>query len=46
MTLTTIEARVAEVAREGDVVLTLSCGTVYRIIPQLLDALRGGDSAA
>ena len=29
----------AEVAREGDIVMTLSCGDVYRIIPQILDAL-------
>ncbi|MCU1438039.1 MAG: murC [Naasia sp.] len=32
-------ARVAEVAREGDIVLTLSCGDVYRIIPQILESL-------
>ncbi|WBU38738.1 UDP-N-acetylmuramate--L-alanine ligase [Homoserinibacter sp. YIM 151385] len=31
--------RVAELAREGDLVMTLSCGDVYRIIPQILDAL-------
>ena len=31
--------RVAEIAREGDIVMTLSCGDVYRIIPQVLDAL-------
>ena len=31
--------RVAGLAREGDLVITLSCGDVYRIIPQLLDAL-------
>jgi UDP-N-acetylmuramate--alanine ligase len=31
--------RVAEIAREGDLVMTLSCGDVYRIIPQLLAAL-------
>lgn len=30
---------VAEVAREGDLVMTLSCGDVYRIIPQILGAL-------
>lgn len=34
--------RVAEVARDGDLVMTLSCGDVYRIIPQLLDALDEG----
>lgn len=31
--------RVAELAREGDLVMTLSCGDVYRIIPQLLASL-------
>ncbi|HTN57759.1 MAG TPA: cyanophycin synthetase, partial [Protaetiibacter sp.] len=31
--------RVAEIAREGDLVMTLSCGDVYRIIPQVLAAL-------
>ncbi len=31
--------RVAQIAREGDLVMTLSCGDVYRIIPQILDAL-------
>ena len=30
---------VAAIARDGDIVMTLSCGTVYKIIPQLLDAL-------
>jgi UDP-N-acetylmuramate--alanine ligase len=30
---------VAAVAREGDLVMTLSCGDVYRIIPQILSAL-------
>jgi UDP-N-acetylmuramate--alanine ligase len=30
---------VASVAREGDLVMTLSCGDVYRIIPQILSAL-------
>lgn len=30
---------VARVAREGDIVMTLSCGNVYKIIPQLLEAL-------
>jgi UDP-N-acetylmuramate--alanine ligase len=33
--------RVGELAREGDLVMTLSCGDVYRIIPQLLAALEG-----
>ncbi len=31
----------AEIARPGDVMITMSCGTVYRIIPQVVDALRG-----
>jgi UDP-N-acetylmuramate--alanine ligase len=31
--------RVAELANEGDIVMTLSCGDVYRIIPQLIAAL-------
>jgi UDP-N-acetylmuramate--alanine ligase len=30
---------VAAVARDGDLVMTLSCGDVYRIIPQILSAL-------
>ncbi|GAB2459991.1 UDP-N-acetylmuramate--alanine ligase [Conyzicola lurida] len=29
----------AEIAREGDIIMTLSCGDVYRIVPQVLDAL-------
>ena len=29
----------ATVAREGDYVITLGCGNVYQIIPQVLDAL-------
>ena len=32
-------ARAAELAEDGDIVMTLSCGSVYRIVPQLLDAL-------
>ncbi|CAN5332140.1 UDP-N-acetylmuramate--L-alanine ligase [soil metagenome] len=31
--------QVAAIAREGDLVMTLSCGDVYRIIPQILAAL-------
>jgi UDP-N-acetylmuramate--alanine ligase len=31
--------RVAELAQPGDLVMTLSCGDVYRIIPQVLEAL-------
>ncbi|MDQ4212962.1 UDP-N-acetylmuramate--L-alanine ligase [Microbacterium capsulatum] len=30
----------ATVARDGDVVITLGCGNVYQIIPQVLEALR------
>jgi UDP-N-acetylmuramate--alanine ligase len=30
---------VAHIARPGDIVMTLSCGDVYRIIPQLRDAI-------
>jgi UDP-N-acetylmuramate--alanine ligase len=33
-------AEVARVAREGDIVMTLSCGNVYKIIPQILEALQ------
>jgi UDP-N-acetylmuramate--alanine ligase len=35
--------RVGEIAREGDLVMTLSCGDVYRIIPQLLASLEATD---
>lgn len=31
--------RAAEIAREGDIIMTLSCGDVYRIVPQVLAAL-------
>lgn len=31
----------AEIARPGDVMVTMSCGSVYRIIPQVVEALRG-----
>jgi UDP-N-acetylmuramate--alanine ligase len=31
--------RAAAIARDGDIIMTLSCGDVYRIIPQILDAL-------
>jgi len=36
--------RVGELARDGDIVMTLSCGDVYRIIPQLIGALRGTEA--
>ena len=35
-------AEVARVARPGDIVMTLSCGTVSQLVPQLLDALENG----
>jgi len=38
--------RVGELARPGDIVMTLSCGDVYRIIPQLVDSLRRRGGAA
>ncbi|MFT4157785.1 MAG: UDP-N-acetylmuramate--L-alanine ligase [Microbacterium sp.] len=31
----------ASVAREGDFIITLGCGNVYQIIPQVLESLRG-----
>lgn len=31
----------ADFAKPGDVMITMSCGTVYRIIPQVVEALRG-----
>jgi UDP-N-acetylmuramate--alanine ligase len=31
--------RAAELAREGDIIMTLSCGDVYRIVPQILASL-------
>jgi UDP-N-acetylmuramate--alanine ligase len=38
--------QVAAIAREGDLVMTLSCGDVYRIIPQILGALEAGSEPA
>jgi UDP-N-acetylmuramate--alanine ligase len=35
-------ARAAELAEPGDIIMTLSCGDVYRIIPQVLAALHEG----
>lgn len=32
-------SRAAELAREGDLIMTLSCGDVYRIIPSVLERL-------
>jgi UDP-N-acetylmuramate--alanine ligase len=31
--------RAAQLAHEGDIIMTLSCGDVYRIVPQVLEAL-------
>ncbi|WP_430593055.1 UDP-N-acetylmuramate--L-alanine ligase [Humidisolicoccus flavus] len=38
--------RVGEIAKDGDLVMTLSCGDVYRIIPQLLTSLEGTTDAS
>jgi len=35
----------ASIAREGDIIMTLSCGDVYRIVPQLLASLETSPSA-
>ncbi|MDQ1514024.1 MAG: UDP-N-acetylmuramate--alanine ligase [Microbacteriaceae bacterium] len=35
---------VASLARPGDFVITLGCGSVYRIVPQILDALASRDA--
>ena len=35
----------ASIASEGDIIMTLSCGDVYRIVPQLLESL-GTDASA
>jgi UDP-N-acetylmuramate--alanine ligase len=35
----------ASVARDGDFVITLGCGNVYQIIPQVLESLRGSAEA-
>lgn len=37
--------RVGALARPGDLVMTLSCGSVYRIVPQLLEAIRAHGTA-
>ncbi|MCU1578191.1 MAG: murC [Rhodoglobus sp.] len=31
--------RAAALARDGDIIMTLSCGDVYRIVPQILESL-------
>ena len=33
----------ASVAREGDIIMTLSCGDVYRIVPQILASLEASE---
>lgn len=33
-------AHLAEIARPGDIMITMSCGTVYRLVPQIVAALR------
>jgi UDP-N-acetylmuramate--alanine ligase len=38
--------RVAEIARDGDFVITLGCGDVYRIVPQLLGSLEATEPSA
>lgn len=35
----------ASIAREGDIIMTLSCGDVYRIVPQLLASLESRPSS-
>ena len=35
----------AEVARDGDVIVTLGCGNVYQMIPQVLEALSRTDGS-
>jgi UDP-N-acetylmuramate--alanine ligase len=37
--------RVAAIARPGDFVITLGCGSVYRIVPQILTALGSREAA-
>ena len=36
--------RAAALAQDGDIIVTLSCGDVYRIIPQVLSALEDGEA--
>jgi UDP-N-acetylmuramate--alanine ligase len=38
--------RAAAIARDGDIIMTLSCGDVYRIVPQLLQALDASVAAS
>jgi UDP-N-acetylmuramate--alanine ligase len=37
---------VARVARSGDIVMTLSCGDVYKLVPQLIEALENSTESA
>ena len=37
--------RAAAIARDGDIIMTLSCGDVYRIVPQVLASLGAGEGA-
>ncbi|MBC7589997.1 MAG: UDP-N-acetylmuramate--L-alanine ligase, partial [Salinibacterium sp.] len=37
--------RAAQLAHEGDIIMTLSCGDVYRIVPQVLASLRAKPQA-
>jgi UDP-N-acetylmuramate--alanine ligase len=32
--------RAAAIARDGDIIMTLSCGDVYLIVPQILASLK------
>ena len=36
----------ATIARDGDIIMTLSCGDVYRIVPQILASLAASDESA
>ncbi len=38
--------RAAALARDGDIIMTLSCGDVYRIVPQLLQSLASPSASA
>jgi len=38
--------RAAAIARDGDLIMTLSCGDVYRIVPQLLASLQASPGPA
>jgi len=38
--------RAAELARDGDIIMTLSCGDVYRLVPQLIKSLEVESASA